>query len=513
MSAVMPKSAPKERSPIVVVMGHVDHGKTTLLDTIRKTKAKKEEKRIKTVADKESGGITQHIGAYEVLCGEKRVTFIDTPGHEAFSAMRLRGAKVADVALLIVAADDGVKPQTKEALKFIQSAKLPFIVVLNKIDRPSADSEKVKNELATENVLVEGRGGQVPVVEVSAKDGKGIENLIETILLVAEMEEFKYDAVKQAGGYVLEAHRDPKRGITTDIVLTDGTLRTGDMLVCGASSGKIKIMEDYRGERIKGAIPSSPLKIVGLSEIAVAGDPCKVVFSDAEAKKEVAEHQDILKEHLESLVLEPEGQEKVLQILVKADFQGSLDALVNSLRQIKSEKVGLKIVKCGVGDVSDGDIKFAEATKAIVVAFRSKITKEAKNYSEQKKINIESYDVIYELIEGVREKMSHLLEAEVIKKELGRLKVLAIFRTESARMIIGGKITEGKFKQGVKVEVERADEIIGSGKIVQLKVGETKQDEVGKGNEAGILYDGPVKIKEDDIIIAFEEEKIYPTLE
>lgn len=519
MSAAIVKSAIKNRPPIVVVVGHVDHGKTTLLDTIRKTRAPKEKvHRVEEVAGSESGGITQHIGAYEVEHTSKgsaqaqKITFVDTPGHEAFSAMRLRGTNVADVALLIVAADDGVKPQTKEAIKHIKKAKIPFIVVINKIDKPGADIERTKNELASEEVLIEGRGGKVPVVEISAKEERGINDLLDIILLVAELEEFTYDAVLPAEGYVLESHRDQKRGVSTSVVLTNGTLRRGDFLVCGLAYGKVKIMENADGEGLKGAVPSTPLTIIGLDDVTVAGDPCKVVFLEEEAQEEAARHKKIISERKESFHIKLEGQEQVLSIVLKADFQGSIEAVVDSLRQIKSDRVGLKIAKCDCGVVGEADVKFAEAAGAKIFAFRVGLTKEAKHYVEQKGMEVGSYDVIYELVEAVREEMKHLLKPEIQKNEVGRMKVLAIFRTEPSRMIVGGKIGSGKIKKGAKVEVIRDDEVIGKGKIVQLQVGETKQDEVTKGKEAGIMYDGPVKIEEGDVISAYEEEKVYPSL-
>lgn len=511
MPAAAIKPVLKERPPIVVVMGHVDHGKTTLLDTIRKMQAGGE--RVKAIVDTEAGGITQHIGAYEIIKGDKKISFIDTPGHEAFSAMRLRGTSVADIALLVVAADDGVKPQTKEAIEHIKKANIPYIVVINKIDKNNADPEKVKSELAAEDVLLEGRGGKVPVVALSAKEEKDIDELLETIILLAELEELKYDAILPAEGYVLESRRDPRRGITTSIVLTNGTLRARDFLVCGPTYGKVKIMEDHVGKPIKGAIPSSPVTVVGLSGISVAGDPCKVVFVEADAQKEVAKHTKLIEERQAQLRIEPEGQEKVLTILVRADVQGSVEVLVSSLRQIKSEKVGLKIIKCECGVLGEDDIKFAEATKAKIFTFKIDTPKDVLNYARQKKIEIKKYDVIYEFVEGVRKEMTKLLEPEVIKNELGRLNILAIFRRETKRMIVGGKVVSGKIVRGAKVEVLREDEVLGGGKIVELKSGEKKYDEVLKGNKAGIMYEGKVKIEEGDVIVAYEEERVYPDLE
>jgi len=511
MSAAQIKPALKERPPIVVVMGHVDHGKTTLLDTIRQMKAVKEEK-VKAVAGQESGGITQHIGAYEITHNEKRITFIDTPGHEAFSAMRSHGTKVADIALLVVAADDGVKPQTKEALEHIKKAETPFVIVINKIDRPAARIEKVKNELAQEGILLEGRGGNVPVAEVSAKAGTGIDQLLELIILVSELEELRYDAVARPEGYVLESVKDPKRGVATSVVLVNGTLRTGDLFVCGAAYGKVKSLESFDGARIKGAVPSAPLVVVGLGDVSVAGDPCRAVETEAEAKEETAKHRQLYEKHRLKPETQTEGGKNVLSVILKADSQGTLEAITDSLGQIRSAEVGLKILRSGVGAVGEDDVKFSEATGAPVFTFRVEAAREAKNYIEQKGVEFKNHEVIYELIEDVKEAMRRLLEPTTEKREKGRLRVLAIFRTEPKRMIVGGKVVSGTILKGLKAGIYRQDELVGEGRVVGLRVGEAAQNEVNQGNEAGVLFEGAAKIKEGDELVAFEETNIYPEL-
>ncbi len=509
MTALNPKKALKERPPIIVVMGHVDHGKTTLVDAIRQLKVSEKEK---PTTEEEAGGITQHIGAYEIEHDDKKITFIDTPGHEAFFSMRSRGSAVADIALLVVAADDGVKPQTEEVIKHIKKAEMPFIIAINKIDKPEASSDRVKNELAQHEILVEGRGGQVPVIETSATAKKGIDELLETINLVAELEELEFDAVAQAEGYVLESHCDPKRGISTSIVLTDGTLRTGDVLVCGSAYGKVKIIENHKREKIKGAVPSMPLNVIGVSGTSVAGDFCKVVSTEGEAEKLITEEKKKTEERLAKLQIVSDGQEKFLSIILKADFQGSLEALIDMLKKIKSDRIGLKIVKYEVGDVCEDDIKFAEASDAKIFAFRASINKDVKNYADQKKISINNYEIIYELIEDVKKEMSHLLEAELEREDIGNLKVLAIFRTEPNRMIVGGKVNSGKIEKGDKIEVVRDEESIGFSKVVGLQIGEDKKDLVREGSEAGVLLEGKTRVKEGDTLIAFKEEKIYPEL-
>lgn len=517
----------KPRPPIVVVMGHVDHGKTTLLDAIR-GKQEAAEGRTKAIAAGESGGITQHVGAYEVTRDEKRMTFIDTPGHEAFSAMRSRGTDVADIALVVIAADDGIKPQTEEVISYVKKAELPFIVVINKIDLPGADVEKVKNQLLEHEVFVEDRGGQVPVVAVSAQKGDNLDELLDMILLVAELEEFSFHPTENAEGYVIESHLDPKRGVVTSLVVTNGTLREGDLLVCGPTYGKIKAMEDDTGKNIKGAIPSMPVKIMGLADLTVSGDPCRRVELEEEAQQETEKNKQIRKERREKLLIKPEGQDKTLPIIVKADVQGSLEALVDTLRSIKSERVGLNIVRCEVGDVAEDDVKFAEATDAVIFSFHAGITKEAAARAEQKKVAVHTHTIIYELVEAVREEMSHLLEPEIKRETLGQLEVLAIFRTESNRMIVGGKVIKGELRQGAKLLVERPvsgsetdpstssgqaeTEKVGEGKIVKLQIGESEKERVKAPNEAGIQFEGSVRLKEGDIVTAYTEEKTFPTL-
>ena len=490
------------RPPVVVVMGHVDHGKTTLLDAIRQTE----------VAQGEAGGITQSIGAYEVEHGGKKITFIDTPGHEAFFAMREHGVKVADVVLLVVAADDGVRPQTKEVIKHILDTQVPYIVVINKTDKPGAVIEKVKKDLSDNGVLIEEWGGKVPVVMVSARDKKGVDELLDLILLVAEMEELKYDSRSAGEGYVIESHRDTRRGVTATIIITEGSLKSGDLLVCGTAYGPIKMMEDDAGKAITSAYPSKPVLMVGLSEAPMVSEKCLVVESVADAENITKEHKKAHAEFLEKIKIEPAGQPKTLAIVVKAVALGCLEALVNVLKQIKSDQVGLKLLKCDVGDITQSDIKKAENVNAKVVGFRVKVNKEAINYAHQRGVEIKTFDIIYDFVEGIKKFMTELLQPEVVKNEVGRIDILAVFRTEKPRMIIGGKITSGKLKKGARFEINRQGKLLGLGKITDLEKGKESQDEVREGNEAGLQIESEVVIEVGDTLMAFEEEKRYPEL-
>lgn len=514
----------QERPPIIVVMGHVDHGKTTLLDTIRETE----------VAQGEEGGITQGIGAYEVTRivpstpstslgtgvdkntdrrGKvKKITFIDTPGHEAFFAMREHGVKIADVALLVVAADDGVRPQTEEVIKSLLVSKIPFIVVINKIDKPGVVIDKVKKDLSDHGVLIEEWGGKIPVALVSARDSKGIDDLLDLILLVAEMEELKYNPRASGEGYVIESHLDPRRGVSATMIVTDGTLKQGDLIVCDTAYGPVKIMEDDNGEVVEEAAPSMPVVIVGLSDLPVMGEKFSVVNNVDEAEKIVEENKKRHADFIEKLKIEPAGQPKVLPLVIKAAALGSLEALVSVLNRIKSEQVGLKILKCDVGDITQSDIKQAENVGAKVIGFRVKAHKDVVNYAEQRGVEVKTFEVIYDLVENVRKNMSMLLEPELVRTEIGKIEILAIFRTEKPRMIVGGKITSGKLKKGLKFEVKRNSVVVGLGKIAGLQKDKQPQDEVREGNEAGLSVDSDTEIQVGDVLVGYEEEKKYPEL-
>lgn len=491
------------RPPIVVILGHVDHGKTTLLDTIRKT----------NVVARESGGITQHIGAYQASYNGKLITFIDTPGHEAFCQMRSRGAKAADIAVLVVAGEEGVKPQTKEVIECVKKEEMPIIVAVNKMDNPRANFEKVIGELEKEGLIVEQRGGKIPAIKLSATVGTGVNDLLEMILLVAEMEELKADISKSATGVVVESYMDAKRGAIATFLVLEGTLKTEQWIVCGNAHGKIKGLEDYRGQKIEQATPSTPVIIMGLNEVPVVGSKFSALSSEQEAKESalnfIAQRQDMAK-----LMADQPRAEKLLNVILKTDVHGSLEAIQESLAKLELEEIGLKILKADVGNVSEADIKLAESTNSIIIAFRSKISNDIADMAKRKKIKTRSYDIIYELFEGIRKDAAKLLDPLAERENLGKLKVLAIFKKEKTRMIVGGKVIDGKFVNKTQIDIIRPaspsqggdEEKIGTGKIIQLQHNKQDMPEVEKGREAGILFEGDAIVEEGDILECYRTE-------
>jgi translation initiation factor IF-2 len=483
------------RPPVVVILGHVDHGKTSILDYIRQTK----------IAEKESGGITQHIGAYQIEHQGKKITFIDTPGHEAFSAMRSRGAKVADIAILVVAAEEGVKPQTKEAIQHIKKTGIPAIVALNKIDKPGTQPEKVKGELAQNDMVVESLNGPVPSVNVSAKTGQGINELLEMILLVAEMEELKSHPDQPATGVIIESYCDSQRGNTATLLVKEGTLRNKDIIGTDSAVGRIKTMEDFQFNSLKKATASTPVIVTGFNQVPQVGEKFHVFNNLEEAQARVSKKASKRKEEKEVFVFEPD--KKILNIILKADVHGCLEAIKESLKSIPSDEVALRILKAEAGEITESDIKLAESARAKIVGFRTKVSSAIQRLAEQKKIKILNFDIIYELIQEIRELLSKLLEPEITKNVLGQLKILAIFRTEKDRQIIGGKVINGQAKKGALVDVIRENKIIGQGKIAQLQRDKKEADEVSKGQECGVLFKGNTTIEKRDILEIYEEER------
>ena len=492
-----------ERPPIVVILGHIDHGKTTLLDKIRKTH----------VAEKETGGITQHVGAYEVEFEGKKITFIDTPGHEAFSAMRARGAKVADIAILVIAAEEGIQIQTKEAISYIQKAQTPMIIAINKIDKPTADPEKVKGELSKENILVESIGGEIPSVEVSAKTGKRIENLLELILLVAEMENLKADTSKPASGVVIESYLDSLRGPTATLLLRDGILKLGDIVGTSSTFGKIRILENFQGIPIETADPSMPVIALGFGDVPQVGEKFKVCPALEEA--ETYSQNKGKKKEGERFVMGPD--KKVLNLIVKTDVLGSIEAIGGVLKNLPQEKIVLRILEAEAGDISESDVKLAKTAKAKIIGFRVKVDSIAQKLARQEKIKITTFEVIYDLVQAVREWMERSLGPEIIRTDLGKIKILVIFLTERNRQIVGGRITEGEVRRdGVLIEVFRPvspvkrgeeEEKIGQGKLISLQINKKDVERATRGDECGILYEGDVKIQEGDILVIYTKEK------
>jgi len=490
------------RPPIVVILGHVDHGKTTLLDFVRKTR----------VAARESGNITQHIGAYQINIDSKLVTFIDTPGHEAFTAIRSRGAKVADIAVLVIAAEEGVKPQTKEAIRIIKESKTPFLVAINKIDKEGANPQKVRQELAENDVMVEDYGGQIPVVEISAKTGKGVDRLLETILLVAELEELSAETNCPAKGFVIESHMDSRRGTVATLLLQSGTLSIGDVLVAGSAIAKVKSLEDFTGKSIKSAGPSEPCVALGWEAVPPLGAEFAVVADHDEGLRILSEH---IMKTAPLFMHENVSEKRTANIIIKADVQSSLEAIDQVLQTIKSEEVDYKVVGYGVGKINDNDVKQAGSSGAAIIGFHVTVDSSTKRAAEREHARIETFDIIYKLVEVVRDIMSDLLDPEIRRIQLGKLKVLALFGTQGKTQIIGGRVSEGKVARGALTEIFRGTKLFATGKIVQLQHKKADVSQVAEGLECGLRVDVnpsdlgvPLMIKEGDTLEIYEEQKI-----
>ncbi|MFC1608912.1 translation initiation factor IF-2 [Patescibacteria group bacterium] len=491
------------RPPIVTILGHVDHGKTTLLDTIRKA----------SVAEKEAGGITQHISAYQVKKRGQTITFVDTPGHEAFSSMRERGVSIADIAILVVAADDGVRPQTKEVITYLKEKKIPTVVAINKIDRPEADSQRVKQELAELELMVEEWGGNIVANEVSAKNNIGIDDLLESILLVAEVEELVANPKRDGFGIVLESHLDPQKGPVSTVLVRTGSLKIGQDIVAGKAYGRIKRMEDYAGRTIETAGPSSPVVVMGLNETANTNDVMQVVSkkSISQIKSKAANEArggsklSMTKKSLIETI--DEGKIKKLNIIVRSDVQGSLEAIEQILSSIQSDEVAINYIDTSVGNVTESDVKLAESSGAIIYGFNVNATAVARRMAESKDISIKTFSIIYEMIEDVKNELADLLPPEIVRTDLGRLKVLAIFKTGKRDMIVGGKVIEGKVAKKSLVEVKREKELVGTGVITNLQHNKKPADEVSSGSECGMTFEGNVKIEEGDVLSFYTEEE------
>lgn len=507
------------RPPVVVVMGHVDHGKTKLLDTIRKA----------NIVATEAGGITQHIGAYQTTWvnpktkQESFLTFIDTPGHEAFTVMRSRGAKVADIAILIVAADDGVKPQTEEAIQIIKAAKLPCIVAINKIDKESADVMKTKTELSQHGVQPEEWGGDIPVVEISAKERINIDALLDMVLLVADLHQdtIQADHTIPAVGTIIESHLDKHIGPVATVLVQAGTLKKHDPLVVnGEIYGKVRAMRDDRGYPIETAGPSKPAQIIGFKVAPEIGDVLDVASASTasviDVKQKRTEQTGAVKQTVLSIqqsVEEEDVKKKTLNILIKADVLGSLEAIIGSLQKMSYQEVGVKIIGKGLGNITESDVTKAKATGATVVAFNVQATPLAEESMRDAAVPFLRFTVIYDIINWVKEELAKLLDAEMIVTEVGTMNVLAVFRTDKRAMTVGGLVTEGKMEKDVFVRVLRNGEIVGRGKIATCQIGQQAVKEVPAGTQCGIRYEGKVKIEKGDTLQAFKEESKVRTLE
>ena len=474
------------RPPIVVVLGHVDHGKSSLLEAIREDFK---------ITSKESGGITQHIGAYQAEYQGKQTTFIDTPGHEAFSAMRSRGAKIADIAILVVAADDGVQQQTKEAISVIQEAGIPMIVAVNKIDKPGADEEKVKRELSQNNVFVESFGGNVPCVNTSATTKQGIPGLLEMTLLVADLAHLTSDPSKHAKGVVIETSLDSRRGNSATLLVKDGTLRVGDIVGTRNAWGRAKMLQNFQGESIQEALPSTPVLMVGFEEHPRIGEEFQVFENEDSARAFLS--PTIEKEGAKAS-LEPTTN--FLNIVLKADVAGSVEVLQYMLSVLPQEKIALRIVDSGIGEVGEGDVRLAQGTNARVLGFRTKVNAQALGLAQRENIPLETFDVMYDLIQRVREVMEKSQESRFVRKDIGNLRVLAMFLREKDRQIIGGRVLEGEIQKGSNVDVMRNGEIVGQGRLLNLQKNKNDVDHALKGDECGLLFVGSIQVEVGDIL-------------
>lgn len=473
---------PVERPPIVAVLGHVDHGKSTLLDFIRKAN---------TVA-KEAGGITQHVAAYEVVRergGEKkRITFIDTPGHAAFQAIRSRGAKVADIAVLVVAADDGVKAQTLEALESIRSAGTPFVVAINKIDKPNADLARTQGSLLEKGVYLEQLGGDIPWAAISAKTGQGVDELLDLILLVAEMAELKGDPAQPASGYCVEAHRDPRRGVAATLIITNGTLKSGQFVRAGAGIAPVRIMEDHTGKTLKEATFSTPVTLVGFDGLPDAGAEFSTYKTKREAEMVRSEAMQKAREEKPAMATMPEDGRFHLPIIVRADTSGSLEAIELEVKKIGDEFGSVTIIQSAIGTISENDVKTAIAageTPASIIGFSVAVERAAEAFAQERGVSIEKFDIIYKLTERLAELLKEKAPKRAVEEIFGRAKILKVFSSRRDEHLVGASVLEGTIKKGAMGRVMRRGTLVGSGKIQSIQHNKQTVDKVENEGEFG----------------------------
>jgi len=493
----------KERPPVVTIMGHVDHGKTTLLDTIRKT----------SVAEGEAGGITQAIGAYQIDYKGKKITFIDTPGHAAFTEMRARGAKVTDIVIIIVAADDGVMPQTKEAIDHAKAAKVPIIVAVNKIDKPDANVERVLTEMSNNGIQPEAWGGDVMFVNISAKTGEGIDDLLERILLISEIEQLKANPDRYATGTVIESKIDKSSGVITNLLIENGTLRLGDPIVVGTISGRVRTLKNDRGENLVKASPSMPVSITGLSESPSAGDKFMAFENEKKAKKVAEERKIIAKEKenkpkskisLDDLFNRKEAGEKEINIILKADVKGSEEAVKNSLLKLDVEGIKINVIRSGIGNITESDVILAEASDAIIIGFNIRPEHKIVEIAKDKGIDIRLYDIIYKVVEEMEAALKGKLEPEYKEEVTGTAEVRKLFKFSKVGTIAGSYVTSGVIKRGSKVRVIRDGIVVNDSIIASLAREKDQAKEVKQGLECGITIENFNDIKENDILETYE---------
>ncbi len=499
-----------DRPPVVTIMGHVDHGKTSLLDAIRSTE----------VAAGEAGGITQHIGAYQVRHAEKMVTFLDTPGHEAFTAMRARGARVTDVAVIVVAADDGVKPQTEEAIDHARAADVPILVAVNKIDKEGSDPVRVRTEMAQRGINPADWGGETEFVEVSAKTRQGLDDLLDTIQVVAELEELKANPDTEASGVVVESKLDPGRGPVVTVLIQRGTLRTGDALFAGANWGRVRAMHDFLGERVKQALPGEPVEILGFDGVPEAGDYVRVVENDRRARQLAGERATRLK--TESLArrsgtkisldqvftLAREGRVKELNLVLKADVSGSLEAVEDEIARLPQDEVSVNVIHRGVGGITESDVMLAAASDGVILGFNVRPIGDARLLADREGVEIRSYSVIYKALEELRAAMEGMLEPEEVEETLGHVEIRQTFKASKVGTIAGSYVTEGKVTRGAKARLVRDGTVVYDGQIASLRRFNDDVREVAAGYECGIVLRDFQDVKDGDEIEIYETRSV-----
>ena len=501
----------KERPPVITIMGHVDHGKTSLLDAIRTT----------NVVEGEAGGITQKIGAYQVVKDGKRITFIDTPGHEAFTDMRARGAQVTDIAILVVAADDGVMPQTVEAISHAKVAKVPIIVAVNKIDKPEANPMKVKQELMEHGIVSVEWGGDVEFVEVSAKKKINLDGLLDTILITSEILELKGNVKKRAKGVVLESRLDPKIGPIADILVQEGTLKIGDVIVAGEVQGKVKALLNDKGERVNTAIVSQPVEVIGFNNVPDAGDTMYVIQNEQHAKRiveEVRKERKIQETTKKTISLESLSDQlkhedlKELNLILRADSKGSVDALRDSLLKLSNDEVAVNIIQAASGAITESDIKLAEAAGAIIIGFNVRPTTKALKEAETNKVEIRTSGIIYHIIEDIEKALAGMLDPEFKEEYQGRIEIKKVFKVSKVGNVAGCVVIDGKVKNDSNIRILRDNVVIYEGKLASLKRFKDDAKEVVAGQECGLGVENFNDIKEGDVVEAFEMVEIKRTL-
>jgi translation initiation factor IF-2 len=495
----------KERSPIVTVMGHVDHGKTSLLDYIRKS----------SVTEDESGGITQHIGAYSVSVNSKKITFLDTPGHEAFTAMRARGAQITDIVIVVIAADDNIMPQTKEAISHAQAGGVPIIFAINKIDKEGANPDKVKESLASMNLVVEDWGGKIQSQDISAISGKGIDELLEKVLLEAEIMDLKANPDKLSTGTILEAYLDKGRGYVSTVLVQNGSLKIGDYMLAGKTSGKVKAMFDESGNSLEVAQPSTPVSVLGLDGAPQAGDQFKVLEDEKEAKQIAAKRTQLVREQSvrtqKHLTLDEIGRRIAIgdfqefNVIIKGDVDGSVEALTDSFQNLSTEEIQVNIIFKAVGAITESDVLLASASDAIIIGFNVKPTQSARKLSEKEQIDIRSYSIIYDAINDLKDAMEGMLSPEMKEENTGEAEVRDTFKISRIGTIAGCMVTSGKILRNSSVRVVRGDEQIFEGKLLSLKRFKDDVKEVAKGYDCGILINDFNDLEVGDLIKCYHE--------